>query len=514
MDDILIYSCTLSNHWQIVHQVLTTLWKWRLFLKPEKCKFEQKEVKYLRLVISKDHVAMDPMKVCGVMEWPTPMKVKEVQSFLGFVNFYWKFICNFSDIAHPLYALTHKTQQWVWGSPEQEAFDALKKAVTSAPVLTFPSQSSCFCLECNASNFVTGVVLSQAQADGMHQPIAFMSKGFSDVEGNYQIHNKEMLAIMHTLDEWHHFLEGMTEKFEILMDHQNPTYFQDAQKLNHQQACWSLFLSCFNFSLCHQPGQLMGRPDTLSQRSNHPDRKDDNANITLLPSDVFEVCNMEATLVDSGGDELVECIQRSMDYDNAVVKALQELGAGMLQSDKWERDGDLVMYRGCVYVPKDPQLRHDIAHTHHDSMMTGHPGQWKTLELVSHNYWWLGISCYVASYVAECDVCNHCKSFPMQKVGKLTPNWIPTCCWEVISVDTIRELLESKGYNAILVAVDRLSKHIHAVPTITMVDSAGVACLFLEHVWRHHGLPEAIISDRGSAFVSNFSRELAALLDI
>src|SRR5258705_7740786 len=322
MDNILVYSHTLSNHWQIVCQVLSTLWEWRLFLKPEKCKFEQKEVEYLRLVILKDHVAMDLMKVCGVTEWLTPTKVKEVQSFLGFVNFYQKFICDFSDIACPLYALTHKTQWWVWGSPEQEAFDALKKAITSAPILTFPSQSSRFHLECDASNFVTGAVLSQAQADGMHQPIAFMSKGFSDVEHNYQIHNKEMLAIMHTLDEWHHFLEGMTEKFETFMDHQNPTYFQDAQKLNHQQACWSLFLSCFNFSLCHQPGQLMGRPDTLSQRSNHPHRKDDNANVTLLPSNVFKVHNTEATLVDSRGDELVECIQRSMDYDNAVVKAL------------------------------------------------------------------------------------------------------------------------------------------------------------------------------------------------
>src|SRR5258707_7881258 len=225
MDDILIYSCTLSNHWQIVHQVLTTLWKWRLFLKPEKCKFEQKEVKYLGLVISKDHVAMDPMKVCGVMEWLTPMKVKEVQSFPGFVNFYQKFIHDFSNIACPLYALTCKTQWWVWGSPEQEAFDALKKAVTSTPILTFPSQSSCFCLKCDASNLVTGAVLFQVQADGTHQPIAFMSKGFSDMECNYQIHNKEMLAIMHALDEWCHFLEGATEKFEILMDHWNLAYF-------------------------------------------------------------------------------------------------------------------------------------------------------------------------------------------------------------------------------------------------------------------------------------------------
>ncbi len=160
---------------------------------------------------------------------------------------------------------------------------------------------------------------------------------------------------------------------------------------------------------------------------------------------MFEVHNTEATLVDSGGDELVEHIWRSMDYNDTVVKVLRELGAGTLQSDEWERDGDLVMYRGCVYVPKDPQLHHDIVCTHHNSVMTGHPGWWKTLELVSCNYWWLGISCYVTSYVAGCDTCNQCKSFPTQKVGKLTPNWVPSCCWEVISVDTIGELLESKG---------------------------------------------------------------------
>src|SRR5258705_7726176 len=142
MDNILIYSPTLSEHWRIVCQVLTTLQKWRLFLKPEKCKFEQKEVKYLRLVILKDHVAMDPMKVCRVTEWPTPTKVKEVQSFLGFVNFYQKFIHDFSDVACPLYALTRKTQRCVWGSPKPKAFNALNKAVTSTPVLTFPSQSS------------------------------------------------------------------------------------------------------------------------------------------------------------------------------------------------------------------------------------------------------------------------------------------------------------------------------------------------------------------------------------
>ena len=162
--------------------------------------------------------------------------------------------------------------------------------------------------ECNASNFATRAVLSQAQADGTYQPVAFMSKGFSDAERNYQIHNKEMLAIMHALDEWHHFLEGVKEKFEILMDHRNLAYFRNAQKLNCHQACWSLFLSCFNFSLRHLAGWLMSKPNALSWRSDHPRGKDNNTNVTLLPSNVFEVHNMEATMVDSRGDKLVEHI--------------------------------------------------------------------------------------------------------------------------------------------------------------------------------------------------------------
>src|SRR5260221_6744289 len=177
--------------------------------------------------------------------------------------------------------------------------------------------------------------------------------------------------------------------------------------------------------------------------------------------------------------------------------------------ETWSHTGDM-----CTYVPRDPQLHHDIVYAHHNSVVTGHPGQWKMLELVSHNYWWLGISHYVASYIAGCDACNHCKSFLTQKVGKLMPNQIPSHHWEVISIDTMGELPESKGYNTILIVVDRLSKCIHAVPTVTMIDSVGVACLFLKHVWRHHGLPEVVISDRGSTFVSNFSRELATLLDI
>jgi hypothetical protein len=139
---------------------------------------------------------MDPIKTQGVLNWPALMKVKEVQSFLGFVNFYCQFIQDFSEKACPLHTLTWKTKAWAWGPDEDRTFHALKEAVTSAPTLAFPADSGCFKLECDASNFATGAVLSQLQADGEFHPVAFMSKSFMDIECNYEVYNKEMLMII------------------------------------------------------------------------------------------------------------------------------------------------------------------------------------------------------------------------------------------------------------------------------------------------------------------------------
>src|SRR5258705_11396453 len=212
MDNILIHSASLTDHQRITREILQTLCSYKLFLQLEKCKFKHQEVDYLGLIISKDHVVMDPIKVQGVMDWPQPMKVKDVQSFIGFVNFYQRSIWNFSKIACPLHTLTWKSKDWSWGAAEQQAFDTLKNAVTSAPTLTFPSRSGLFHLECDASNFATGAILSQQQEDGLFHPIGFMSKSFSNMEWNYQIHDKEMLVIMCALEEWRHFLEGSDQK--------------------------------------------------------------------------------------------------------------------------------------------------------------------------------------------------------------------------------------------------------------------------------------------------------------
>jgi hypothetical protein len=208
---------------------------------------------------------MDPVKVAGVTEWPTPKLKKEVQSFLGFTNFCCCFIKGFSHHTKPLIELTKTDRKWSWAEAEQEALDKIKNQITSSPILHFADDSKAFWIEADSSDYTTGGVLSQQSSDDLKwHPIAFYSKLLNAVECNYDIHNKEMLAVMRALEEWRHFLEGAKEKVEIWTDHKNLEYFMTAKKLNHRQAQWSLYLSRFDFMMHHRLGTSMGNCDTLS----------------------------------------------------------------------------------------------------------------------------------------------------------------------------------------------------------------------------------------------------------
>ena len=217
--------------------VLSLLEKHKLFLKLDKCEFKKTKVEYLGVVVSHNSVEMDPVKVAGVKDWPAPDNKKEVQSLLGFVNFYRRFIQGFSHHAHLLFDLTKNNVKWSWTTAKQTAFDVLKDLITSALVLTLPDNSCPFWIEVNSSDFATGAVLSQQSMDDEKwHPVTFLSKSLSAVECNYEIHDKEMLVIIRAMEEWRHFLEGAEHQFEVWMDHKNLEYFMLAKKLNHRQA--------------------------------------------------------------------------------------------------------------------------------------------------------------------------------------------------------------------------------------------------------------------------------------
>jgi hypothetical protein len=252
LDDILIFTKDLEEHRRITHRVLGRLAEHQLYLQPEKCEVERTRIEYLGLIISENRVEMDPVKVAGVADWPEPCNKWEVQSFLGFANFYRRFIKDFSHHARPLFNLTKNEQKWQWGSSEISAFWKLKELVISAPVLTTPADDQPFHIEADSSDFATGAILSQLSTeDGKWHPVAYYSKSLSETERNYKIRDKEMLAIIRALDEWRHFLEGAPHKVEIWTGHKNLEYFMSAKKLNCQQARWSLTLARFDFVMHH-----------------------------------------------------------------------------------------------------------------------------------------------------------------------------------------------------------------------------------------------------------------------
>jgi hypothetical protein len=172
------------------------------------------------------------------------------------------------------------------------------------------------------------------------------------------------------------------------------------------------------------------------------------------------------------------------------------------------------MFHGKIYVPKDRELRHHIVEQHHNTCIAGHAGHLKTLELISHNYWWPQMSHYIGIYVNTCDLCNRTKVQCQRPIGELHPSETPKAPWEVISVDFIAELPESHGYNAIMYVVDSLTKCAHFIPMHTTINTEGTALLFLKEVWKHHGTPRVVISDRGPQFIARFTHKLYKLLGI
>ncbi len=255
LDDILIFSPSLQVHTQHVRQVLQRLLENQLFVKAEKCEFHAKSVSFLGFIVSDGEIKPDLAKVEAVAKWPVPDTRKALQHFLGFANFYRRFIRNFGQVAAPLTALTSIKVPFTWSAQAQEAFDNLKSRFISAPVLSIPDPERQFIVEVDASDVGVGTVLSQrSPRDGKVHPCAYFSHRLNPAERNYDIGNRELLAVRLALGEWRHWLEGLAQPFLVWTDHKNLEYIRSAKRLSSRQARWALFFDRFDFTLSFRPG--------------------------------------------------------------------------------------------------------------------------------------------------------------------------------------------------------------------------------------------------------------------
>jgi len=251
LDDILIYSDTMEEHTRHVHRVLERLTDAGLDLKPEKCEFHKTEVKYLGLIIGADGIKMDLSKVETVKAWPPPENLRDVRAFLRFANFYHRFVKGYSKVVEPLTRLTRKGQPFKWETKQQESFDGLKTSFTMAPILRRFDHDRDIVVETDASDFVSAPVLSQYDDEGTLHPVAFFSKKHSPAECNYEIYDKELMAIVRAFEKWRAELQSVENPISVLTDHKNLEYFTTTKLLNCRQARWTQFLSQFNFKIVY-----------------------------------------------------------------------------------------------------------------------------------------------------------------------------------------------------------------------------------------------------------------------
>lgn len=263
MDDILIFSSTMKEHHETVNKVLCQLQKHHLYLKLEKCAFENPKTDFLSIIVGNGEACMDPAKTKAVDDWPAPKNLCDMQSFVQFCNFYWNFIPNFATITKAFNVMTEKDRVWEWNEELQRLYDALKKAIREDIVLQFPIEGAKYCLEADASDLAVGAVLHQI-IDGKPRPVGFFSKTLSQAEWNYQIYDKELLTIVLALKNWRHLLMG-DDEFEVWSDHRNLTYYQTAQNLSRRQAHLHSTLADYNFTLHHKLGKLNRIADFLSR---------------------------------------------------------------------------------------------------------------------------------------------------------------------------------------------------------------------------------------------------------
>jgi hypothetical protein len=396
LDDILIYSDDPESHKKHVREALRRLRKHGLYANADKCVFNTDTVEYLGFILSPQGLTMDPSKVKTIQDWPEPRKVKDIQSFLGFANFYRRFIQNYSEIIIPLTCLTRKNVPWQWTDERRSAFNALKASFISAPILAHFIPGAPLIVETDASDYAVAAILSTISEDKEIHPIAFFSRTLGTSELNYDTHDKELLAIHAAFKNWRHYLEGAETPIDVVTDHKNLEYFTSVRMLTRRQARWAEFLCQFNLHIRFRPGKLGTKPDSLTRRWDVYPKEGDSDYASVNPHNFHTIFNQEqlalsrrafteqqlaaslraSTLAEPvlrasvimDNEQLRQDIRNSYALDPITTQALQSIKDNSTSDNlHWTLEDDgLLLKHDRLYVPDANDLRLRVLQHHHD----------------------------------------------------------------------------------------------------------------------------------------------------
>lgn len=482
LDDIVIATDSFEEHLRLVKEVARRLKSANLSISLAKSKFCLRQINYLGYIINQSGINVNPDKVSAIVNYPSPKNVRDVRRLLGMATWYSRFIPNFATVAAPITELLKKSRmKFVWSEEAESAFNILKTALISAPVLATPDFSQPFIIYCDASDVGVGAVLVQGSGTD-ERAITYMSQKMSAAQTKYTTTEKECLSVILAIEKFRPYIEGV--KFTVFTDHASLLWLTNLKDPTGRLARWALRLQQYDFNLIHRKGKLNVVPDALSRS---------------VELSISEVVN------DHWYQDLKNKIQENSEnmsgyklIDDVVYKYVREIGS---EERKWK-----------VVVPFD--LREKILKKCHDDPTSSHGGIKKTIYKVKTNYYWPCMSKNIKEYVKKCVLCQTCKPVNFIMRNEMGQPKDPEKPWKMLSVDLVGPLPRSKNGNSyILVVLDVYSKFVLVKP-LKKATAKTVTQFIEEQVFLMFGVPKTLICDNGSQFIARSFKKFLTEYDV
>ncbi|CAO4370898.1 unnamed protein product [Caenorhabditis nigoni] len=510
LDDLLIVSNSIEQHLEDIAEVLEKIAEIGFKIKIEKCKFAQPEVTFLGLLVGRHGVKPNPTKVKSIQEFPVPKSPTGVRGFLGMTNYFRRFIKQYAEIAAPLHDLTKKDQKFIWKTVHQSAFEKLKEALCSSPVLQPPRPGRPFVIESDASSIAVGAMLLQAGDDGELHPIAYDSRKLTETERKYPPIETEALGLTFAVKAFRTYILG--SPVTAIVDHRPLTSLMHRRDLIGRLAKYQIILQELDLTILYRPGQLNSVCDALSRYI-----EDEVKEVREKPKKIKDVSDEEAVNV-LRFDEIKK-IQHDTPWIAKLAQQFQEAKSSSLEKYA-EKKGVVYCKKKddslSILLPNDKDIIDRILKEYHATSHLGaHLGVEKTIANISRRFYWTNLAADVKDFIKRCPSCNRRKTNPHQEtkepLGRLEQL---SGAWERLHADICGPFpITAAGNRYIFTIKDDFTKYVMAFP-IPKQDATTIADVFVKEVVLRYGAPKVLLTDNGSNFKSVLFEAVLKLLEV